>query len=316
MNILITGAAGYIGSLLCHKLSQDHDIVAVDNLMYNQGTLVYSALRNTKFYKLDVDNLPGYLLHDADIVIPLAGYVGMPSCKKNHREATRVNLKSIEKTVSKLRPDQLVIYPNTNSGYGFVKDGEICTEDTPLNAISHYGKLKDKAEQVVLQHPNSVIFRLATVFGVNPYRHRIDLLINTLVYESYFEGQMDLFDNNYKRNYVHLADIIRAFEFIIKNMDKTRNETYNIGMDQLNCTKGEIATIVQKFLPQTKLNLIERTDPDQRNYTVSSQKIYKLGFTPLYDFRAGINELINYYSYLPSNRQQREQLTVLMRNDL
>ena len=314
MNILITGAAGYIGSLLCKTLAEDHDVITVDNLLYNQGVLAAEALRQTRFYHCNVDDMPGHLLEEANIVIPLAGYVGMPSCKKNPKRATRTNLTNIEKIVSKLREDQLIIYPNTNSGYGQVKEG-VCTEETPLNAVSHYGRLKDKAEQVVLSHPNSVTFRLATVFGVNPYRHRVDLLVNTLVYESYFDGQMDLFDNAYRRNYISIHDVVRAFEFAIKNVDKMRGQVYNIGNDKLNTTKNEIAKTVQKFLPQTKINLIDKTDIDQRDYEVSSQKIYDIGFQPLYDFRQGINELINYYKLLPTDKWTREQLLLMMRND-
>lgn len=311
--ILITGAAGYIGSLLCRVLGDDHHIVAVDNLMYSQGVLTYDALRNTNFYRCDVDNLPGHVWDDADIIIPLAGYVGMPSCKKHYSESTRVNLNNVEKIVDKARDDQVILFPNTNSGYGNVKEG-ICTEETPLNAISHYGKLKDQAEQVVMSHPNAVAFRLATVFGVSP-RHRIDLLVNTLVYESYFNTCMDLFDNGFRRNYVHVYDIARVFDFAIKNIDKMKGEVYNVGNDKLNTTKQGIAEIIQKFFPSTKINLIDRTDPDQRDYIVSSEKIAKLGFQAHYDFKYGINELSNYYSRMPNNTHQREKLTRLMRND-
>ena len=313
MNILITGAGGYIGSMLCHTLKQDHDLVTVDNFLYGQGVLVYNALQDTEFYNLDVDEIPDKLIQKADVIIPLAAYVGMPSCAKNYNEAIRVNLNSIETLVDKLRNDQLIIYPNTNSGYGSVKNG-ICTEETPLNGISHYAKLKDKAEQVVLSHPNSIVFRLATVFGVNPFRHRVDLLVNTLVYESYFNSQMDLFDNEYRRNYISVHDVVRSFLFSINNVDKMSGQVYNIGSDKLNATKQNIASIIQQFLPQTKINLINKTDIDQRDYEVSSEKIYKTGFKPLYDLKHGINELVHYYSFLPKNQHRREQVIKLMKN--
>lgn len=314
LNILITGAAGYIGSLLSNVLKKDHDLVTVDNLMYNQGYTTYEALRGTTFYKMDVDDIPQRIIENAQVIIPLAAYVGMPSCKNNPKESTRVNLNSIKNMISNLRDDQLVIYPNTNSSYGSVPDG-VCTEETPLNGISHYAKLKDKAEQIVLSHPNSVVFRLATVFGVNPFRNRVDLLVNTLVYESYFYKSMDLFDNNFRRNYISIHDIVRAFEFAINNVDKMRGCVYNIGADNLNCTKGMIAQKIKEFLPDTTINLISKTDPDQRDYEVSSKKIYDLGFFTQYDFQDGINELINYYSYLPKDKTEREKITQYMRND-
>lgn len=311
--ILITGAAGYIGSLLCKRLSQNYNIIAVDNLLYDQGILLYEALKDTYFYILDVDDIPDYFYKMADIVIPLAAYTGMPACKKNETQATRVNLNNIQNFVTKLNKDQLIIYPNTNSGYGFVKD-KICDENTLLKAISHYGQLKNQAEKVVLSHNNSIVFRLATVFGYS-YRHRIDLLVNTLVYEAYFYNNINLFDNDYCRNYVHILDVVNAFEFAINNVDKMRNQVYNIGNDKLNTTKQIVAEKVLNVIPSATINSIKETDPDQRNYKVSSQKIYDLGFKPQYNFAYGINQLLYYYKMLPKDQSSRNRLINLMRND-
>ncbi len=314
MRILITGAAGYIGSLLTNALKKNHDITTVDSLLYNQGILTYEALRGTDFYRHDVDNLPGPVWDNAEIIIPLAAYVGVHCCDNNPKEAKRVNLHSIEKMVEKLRKDQLVIYPNTNSSYGSVKN-KVCTEETETNAISHYAKLKDKAEAVILSHANSIVFRLATLFGVNPYRYRIDLLVNSLVYEAVFNDEIGLFDSEFHRNYISIHDVVRSFEFSIKNADKMRGSVYNVGNDSLNTTKMGVAKIIQNRLPNTTIKKIWGNDPDKRDYSVSSQKIYNLGFKPWYDFRQGINELIDYYRILPKDKYDRDDLMKIIRND-
>jgi len=218
MKILVTGAAGYLGSTLVPKLVElGHDVSAVDNMTYDNcitkcdlGVHVNCLdVTETSIQYID-------LLHNADAVIHLAAIVGMPACKKNPALARAVNLDSVKYIVDNLRNDQILIFPNTNSGYGAVGEG-LCTEETPLNAVSLYGQLKDEAEQVVLSHPNSTVFRLATVFGPSP-RMRLDLLVNQLVYDALFLPKLSLFDGDKRRNYVHVKDVRDAFIFALDNL--------------------------------------------------------------------------------------------------
>jgi nucleoside-diphosphate-sugar epimerase len=199
--------------------------------------------------------------------------------------------------MSVLREDQLVIFPNTNSGYGKAKD-TVCTEETPLNPISLYGQLKDEAEYVVRKHPNHVVFRLATVFGYSP-RHRLDLLVNTLVYEAVTKGIVEIFDDSFMRNYIHIDDICSAFEYAITNPE-LRNNVYNLGNDSLNMSKGDLLEVIAKYI-MFEAKKINKTDPDQRDYVVSSEKLYKTGWKPQKSLKDGIIELIRFYSVLPDN---------------
>lgn len=314
--VLITGGAGYIGSKLCEYLHNyieyvsvssggvnaldKYKVIVADNLMYDQGPFVFQSLKNVQFVKADVISLKGKLLElvqSADVVIPLAAIVGAPACDKNPGFARKVNLDAVANLISVLREDQLVIFPNTNSGYGKAKD-TICTEETPLNPISLYGQLKDEAEYVVRKHPNHVVFRLATVFGYSP-RHRLDLLVNTLVHEAVTKGVVEIFDDSFMRNYIHIDDICSAFSYAIEN-EALRNNVYNLGNDSLNMSKGDLLDVIGKYLLfETKK--ISKTDPDQRDYVVSSEKLYKTGWQPNKSLKDGIVELIRFYSVLPNN---------------
>ncbi len=299
--ILITGALGYIGSSLIRHFKKRYYIIAVDNLMYNQSPLVYPILDGVEFHKLDVRNCRDMypLINRADIVIPLAAIVGAPACDAKPDLAQEVNFDAIEDLIGYLEctdkhKNPTVVFPNTNSGYGNT-GGKLCTEETPLKALSLYGDTKDKAEQVVMQYENSVAFRLATVFGYSP-RMRLDLLVNTLVFEAVFNGNIKIFDDSFMRNYIHVQDICRAFEFAIDNIDKMRGQVYNLGNDRINMTKGDLVNTITKHL-DVKVEKVSKTDPDQRNYEVSSAKLYSLGWSPSYDLDDGIEELIRYYTY-------------------
>lgn len=311
--VLITGGAGYIGAKLaqqlqwqvnynvsCGQLPKKYKVIVADNLMYDQGPFVFQSLQNVQFVKADVTQLKGKLLElvqAADVVIPLAAIVGAPACDKNPGFARKVNLDAVSNLISVLREDQLVIFPNTNSGYGKAKD-TVCTEETPLNPISLYGQLKDEAEYVVRKHPNHVVFRLATVFGYSP-RHRLDLLVNTLVHEAVTKGVVEIFDDSFMRNYIHIDDICSAFSYAIEN-EALRNNVYNLGNDSLNMSKGDLLDVIGKYL-LFETRKISKTDPDQRDYVVSSEKLYKTGWQPNKSLKDGIVELIRFYSVLPNN---------------
>ena len=306
-NILITGAGGYIGTMLASKLhnsSLDCKIYGIDNFIYGHEQISRSLEKiksNYVVFNHDVTKPDAFydeLIDMADVIIPLAAIVGMPACKKQPTLAQSVNVDAISYIISKVNKNQLVIFPNTNSGYGTVLDG-VCTEDTLLNAISLYGKQKDQAEQIVKQHTNSVVFRLATACGVS-YRHRLDLLVNTLVYEAHTTNKIGIFDEGAYRNYIHVEDICSAFIFAIKHSDRMRDNVFNLGNDSINMTKGQLARVIAgvfKRLYNRKIVVTstDGNDPDKRDYQVSSQKLYNYGWNPKLNLPTTISELMTLY---------------------
>jgi len=303
MNILITGGAGYIGSELAgYFLSSGHKVVIYDSLMYDTTSLLrYTTNPNFTFVKADVRNykLLSQYLGKADVIIPLAALVGFPLCRDNPKAAQEINHDVnawIAKTKSK---NQLVIYPCTNSGYGISKDGSVCTEESPLNPISLYGKTKVAAENEYKNVENHVTFRLATVFGPSS-RMRTDLLVNNFVLKASREKILVLYECEFMRNYVHLHDICRSFEYVIKNWEKCKNETYNVGNDDLNMNKLDLAKTIQKHIPIEIIQAEFTQDLDKRDYIVSSQKLYDKGFSCKYDLNVGIEQLMGAYQIIES----------------
>ena len=319
MNILITGGAGYIGSALAKSLnlSRYHYITIIDSLRYNQGAMLYDIFNNPNSHiKFIHDEIDTYLnekyLENFDAVIHLAAIVGAPACEKCPIEATSVNLIYTEKLVKALNKTNnhpRLIFPNTNSGYGKVPNG-VCTEETPLNAISLYGKTKDMAEQYIVQnYDDYIVFRLATVFGISP-RPRLDLLVNTLSYSAYFEKKIDLFEGNFRRNYIALKDVVRAIKWAL---DFSQSEVYNLGNDKCNCTKMQLATLIQKIIP-CEIKTIHKQDPDQRDYEVSNKKIMQAGFIPTVGLESTIKQLVDFFQYLPKDKIIREQVITPFKN--
>jgi len=305
-NILITGGAGYLGSVLSeYLLNKGYSVTVLDNLLYRQVSLLHLfKYSNFKFVLGDVrDNtLLTKLSSTHEVIIPLAAIVGMPACKSNPQLAEDVNFKHIETIVNCLSAEQQLIMPNTNSQYG--SSDSIITEDSPFKPLSLYAKTKCDAEDVVLQKGNGVALRLATVFGVSP-RMRQDLLVNDFVYKSIVDGYLVLFEAHFKRNYIHVQDIAQTFEFMICNYDHCKGQAYNVGLSNANLSKLELAQKIKEHIPNLVIKQDEfKEDFDKRNYIVSNKKIESLGWRPLYDLDYGIKQLVDAYSFIITNNNR------------
>lgn len=304
VRIVITGGGGYIGSMMAKEFSRFAHVVVFDSLMYNQGPLLSQLFTNDdskriKFYNEDVTKWSENLsreLWDADVIIPLAALVGAPLCEAQPELSEAINHEWYQQLLAHLH-GQLVIYPNTNSGYGSTGDA-ICTEETPSNPISLYGKQKQRTENLLLNEYGDIIcFRLATVFGMS-YRPRFDLLVNDLTRTAYEDEEIEVFDGHFRRNYIHVKDIVRAFEFAIQNKKKMYGQTFNLGNDNINSTKMKLAQDICDIVGGDVIEMENKTDPDKRDYEVSSKKLYDLGFSPIYSLEAGVKEVLHYYSFL------------------
>ena len=293
--ILVTGGAGYIGSILIPKLLNDgFDVTCVDNLMYEPTSLMM-ATKNKNFRLIIGDardkELMKPLIESVDIIIPLACLTGAPLCNKDKSSALSVNKDAVVMCSELSSKDQLLIYPCTNSGYGIGEEGIFCTEESSLNPISLYGKLKVEAEKILLEKGNAITFRLATVFGISP-RPRLDLLVNDFTYRAFFDKTVVLFEADFKRNYLHIEDAAEGFIFAINNPNLAGN-CFNLGYSEANLSKRELCEEIKKILPDFVYVISEiGTDIDKRNYIVSNQKIEKAGFKASRDLATGIKELV------------------------
>jgi nucleoside-diphosphate-sugar epimerase len=306
MKVLITGGAGYLGSTLAeHLLDRGHSVTVLDNLMYKQLSLLH-LFKQPKFNFILGDVRDLKLLQEqvklADVVIPLAAIVGMPACKANPELTVQVNYEQIKNIVDILRDDQKLILPNTNSQYGSSEN--VITEDSPFKPLSLYAQTKCDAEDYVLKKGNGIILRLATVFGVSP-RMRQDLLVNDFVYKSVVDGYLVLFEAHFKRNYIHVQDIARTFEFMIDNYTICRGQVYNVGLSSANLSKLELAEKVKEHIPTLVIKQDEfKQDFDKRNYIVSNAKLESLGWQPMFDLDYGIKQLISAYQMaIPHNNR-------------
>ena len=300
-NILITGGAGYIGSSLAtFLLSKNYNVTVIDTLKYSKISLSHLLInKNFKFVYGDVRNkkLLKKLINENQIIIPLAALVGAPLCEKNKKLAKEINLKNIEFIVKNLSKKHQILYPTTNSGYGIGLKNKFCDENSPLNPISLYGRTKVDAEKIVHKFDNSICFRLATVFGVS-YRMRSDLLVNNFVYRAIKFKKLDLFEPNFRRNFIHIHDVVRAFYFAIKNFKRLRGNIYNLGLSNANLSKLMLAKIIKKEIKNLKITIVKnKKDPDKRDYYVSNRKIEKKGFKPIVNLSDGVKELNQYFTY-------------------
>jgi nucleoside-diphosphate-sugar epimerase len=305
-NILVTGGAGYLGSTMVPELlNAGHKVTVLDNFMFGQTSLNH-ACHHPNFsvvrgdIRVEKTILP--LMAKADIIIPLAAYVGAPLCSKDPVGATTVNHDAIMMMLKHLSKEQWLLMPTTNSAYGTGDEKNFCTEESPLRPISQYAIEKVAIEKELMQHANAISFRLATVFGMSP-RMRIDLLVNDFTYRAVYDRFVVLFEPHFKRNYIHVRDVTRAFMHGIKNFDKMKGQIYNVGLSDANVSKMELCQAIQKQVPDFIFpEAAVGKDPDQRNYIVSNAKIEATGYKPEFSLDRGIGELIKGYQMLRNTR--------------
>jgi nucleoside-diphosphate-sugar epimerase len=297
--ILVTGGAGYLGSVLSeHLLDAGHHVTVIDNLMYGQPDLFHlCANPRFEFVRADVrdEAVMRRLVKDVDVLIPLAAVVGAPACDRDPWLAQSVNLDAI-RLLNRLRnASQLVIFPNTNSGYGTKSGGGHCTEETPLEPISLYGRTKVQAELELLDSPNVITMRLATVFGMSS-RMRLDLLVNHFVWAAVTDRYLVIFEKDFKRNYVHIRDVADCMLHCIEHAMKIAGRPYNVGLESANLSKEELALKVKEYVPDFYLHFAAiGSDPDKRDYIVSSQRLRDVGFVARRSLEEGIQELLKGY---------------------
>ena len=304
--VLVTGAAGYIGSVLVPMLlARDFRVLAVDSFIYGQSSLLDCCHdERLSIVRGDVrdEALMRKLAAKADIIIPLACLVGAPVCERKPDEARAVNLDAIKKLVDMSGPGQPIVMPTTNSGYGVGENGVFCTESSPMRPVSLYGRLKVELEDYVLATGRGISLRLATAFGISP-RMRLDLLVNDFTYRAVTDRFVVLFEAHFKRNYIHVRDIARAFIHGIAHFESMKNQPYNVGLSDANLSKLELCNEIRKQVPDfTILEAPFGRDPDQRNYIVSNERIEKTGFLPGTSLSSGIAELIKGYQVVRRNQ--------------
>ncbi len=303
--VLITGGAGYLGTVMTeHFLARGHRVTVLDDFRYSRTSLLHlchdSRLRIVKGDVRERATVKP-LLADADTVIPLAAVVGAPACEARPRESRSVNVGAV-KLINSLRSvEQKLLFPVTNSGYGIGQKDIACTESSPLRPVSRYGRQKVEAEKFLLEKGSVVAFRLATAFGVSS-RMRVDLLVNDFTYRAATEGVIVLFEEHFKRNYIHVRDIARLFHFGMENFHKLSGQVFNAGLSEANLSKIELCRLIQKFVPGLVIisSAVGR-DPDRRDYIVSNAKIEKAGFRTRYSLEFGIQELLRAYAFLKNS---------------
>lgn len=308
--VLITGGAGYIGSKITEVFLKNNFYVTVlDNLIYGGESLIpFCGYDRFQFIRGDITNksLIKDLISKNEVILPLAAIVGAPACDQNPTLSHEINFTAAEFIINNLSKGQKLIFPTTNSGYGVGQEGIYCDENTPLKPISQYGRDKVDIEKKILDSSLGCTLRLATVFG-SSNRLRLDLLVNNFTYLAYSLGNITLYQEHFKRNYIHILDVVGAFSFALSNYEKMKGNPYNVGLTSANLSKRELCNEIKKQIPNLVINSNEFSkDPDQRNYIVSNKKIEDLGWRPKYDLQYGIKELIksfeliskgNYYNY-------------------
>jgi len=302
MKILVTGGAGYLGSILVPDLlAAGHEVTVLDNFMFRQGSLNHVCY-HPKFTvvkgDIRIESILLPLLKKADAVIPLAALVGAPLCNQDPVGATTTNRDAILMMLRNLSRSQMVLMPTTNSAYGTGEKDNFCTEESPLRPISRYAIEKVEVEKHLMQHPNAISFRLATVFGMSP-RMRIDLLVNDFTYRAVNDRFVVLFESSFKRNYIHVRDVSRVFQHGLANFERMKGQIYNVGLSDANVSKRELCEIIARHVPGfVFLEAPVGKDPDQRNYVVSNAKIEATGYQPAHSLDAGVAELVKGYTMI------------------
>jgi len=300
--ILVTGGAGYLGSIMVPALLKaGHKVTVLDNFMFKQSSLNQCcADPNFSVVRGDCrdEALVRKLAAKADVVIPLAALVGAPLCKADPIGAETINLQAPLALFKLLSPQQRVLMPITNSGYGVGEAGKFCTEETPMRPVSLYGIHKVEVEKALLERGNAISFRLATVFGMAP-RPRIDLLVNDFTYRAFYDRFIVLFESQFKRNFIHIRDVASAFLHGLDNFESMANEAYNVGLSTANLSKWELCEVIKRHIPDfVFLDAPVGEDPDKRDYIVSNEKLEKTGWAPACDLDFGIQELIKGYTMI------------------
>jgi len=305
MNLLVTGAAGYLGSVLCPMLLQaGHEVVALDNFMYRQTSLA-ECCAESRFTLVRGDcrdsNVLERWMRYCDFIIPLAAIVGAPACEANPQDAAAVNFIQILHIMAIRSPNQAVLFPTTNSGYGIGGPSE-CTEDSPLNPVSLYGSLKKDAEAEVLEGENTLSFRLATLFGMSP-RMRLDILVNDFVHRAMRDKYVVLYQAHFRRNYLHVRDAASVFLWAIDHFDGMKGKAYNVGLPDANLTKWELCERIKTHVPEFHFAEAKvGEDPDKRDYLIDNSRIMATGWEPRYSLDDGIRELIKGYEIFKSQK--------------
>ena len=297
--ILITGGGGYIGSMVTTELVKlGHKVTVIDLLKYDKGSLDHLYFeKNFTFINEDVNkiNLLKNHIKKNEFIIPLAALVGAPLCEENKKEAISINFQSVKNILKNLNIKNKLIYLTTNSGYGIGEKNKFCNEESPLRPISLYGKTKCDAENEVMKHNNTISFRLATVFGAS-FRMRSDLLVNNFVQKAVNKNLLDVYEPQFRRNFIHIRDVVRALIFSINNFNKLKSNVYNLGLSSANITKLDLAKKIKKNLKTLKIKVVKyKKDPDKRDYFVSNLKIEKKGFKANISLDQGIDELVNVF---------------------
>jgi nucleoside-diphosphate-sugar epimerase len=304
--ILVTGGAGYLGSIMVPDLLQaGYEVTVLDSFMYQQSSLNH-VCHHPKFNvvkgDIRIEDTIVPLLRKADIVIPLAALVGAPLCNQDPVGATNTNRDAILMMLRHVSKEQRILMPTTNSAYGSGDKDNFCTEESSLNPISRYAIEKVEIEKHLMEHPNAISFRLATVFGMSP-RMRIDLLVNDFTYRAVYDRFVVLFESSFKRNYIHVRDVSRAFQHGIENFARMKGQIYNVGLSEANVSKRELCEAIRKQVPDfVFIDAPVGKDPDQRNYVVSNAKIEATGYKPAFSLDAGIRDLIKGYTMIKNTR--------------
>ena len=303
MKVLVTGGAGYLGSVIVGKLLiAGYNVVVLDKLLFNQTSLLqYTSNPNFKFIYGDVRNqtLLEKLCNEADVIIPLAAIVGFPACASDPKLAKEINFDQIVNIVKFINgKGKKILYPNTNSGYGLGQGQTECNEESPLTPISVYGQTKCEAENFLRTSTDAIIFRLATVFGVSP-RMRTDLLVNDFTYKAITDKYIVVFEKSFKRNYIHIEDVADVFLFMLENYDTYKGEVYNVGLSDANLSKQELLEKIQSHVKDFAVSYNDYyEDPDKRDYIVSNAKLEDTGWRPKWDLDMGIKQLIMAYQMI------------------
>jgi nucleoside-diphosphate-sugar epimerase len=303
MKILITGGAGYLGSVITGKmLDSGHKVIVLDKLLFNQTSLLqYTSNPNFKFIYGDVRNETELerLCNEVDVIIPLAAIVGFPACAQDPKLAKEINFQQIVNIVKFTNgKGKKILYPNTNSGYGLGTGQLECTEESPLTPISVYGQTKCEAENFLRTSTDAIVFRLATVFGVSP-RMRTDLLVNDFVYKAITDKYIVVFEKSFKRNFIHIQDVANVFLFMLENYDEYKGDVFNVGLSNANLSKQELLEKIQSHVKNFAVSYNDYyEDPDKRDYIVSNTKVESTGWSPKWDIDMGINELIMAYQMI------------------